>query len=505
VDAVTATHGQRPLDRRVRDDATVAIEDARTGFYMVRTAALCGARASLSGAHLADALGATVALARICHRQGYDADEQLAEVTLDQLVAEHLHVSRERVVRILDQLQRAGVIERHSARFDGARRRPTEIRFTGAAVPFARVDAAAYDAIASAAGRGLLRHLALYVTLVDLAGDQRDEHGGKRRVAVTSYSGLELRSGASLRSVKDIIAALVAWGVLERHARHDANGMTEANRYRLIDLQPASDRGDATAELWSGDRRTVGVPQADDGGATAEQWDGETRTMAVRHPDGGGVRRPAHARATDIQNEQKEQNQTPSGVVEVGEGEGFPGSSDIDALCQRFLSSLDATLGPRRSARLVAGQHDKWRAAASRLLEGFELSRLLAAIDYLRTDTILSGRARTLPEFATCADEAVLRSQAAGQRERPPASSDGADRLSWAAAWAHVRRAVSAFGRDGEGRARQSLAAKDPQLAHFVDNVGWRAICQADPDNPTDLKFAWLAFRRPHGDEEEAA
>jgi hypothetical protein len=120
VDAVTATHGQRPLDRRVRDDATVAIEDARTGFYMVRTAALCGARASLSGAHLADALGATVALARICHRQGYDADEQLAEVTLDQLVAEHLHVSRERVVRILDQLQRAGVIERHSARFDGA-------------------------------------------------------------------------------------------------------------------------------------------------------------------------------------------------------------------------------------------------------------------------------------------------------------------------------------------------------------------------------------------------
>jgi hypothetical protein len=141
VDAVTAADGQRPLDRRVRDDATVAIEDARTGFYMVRTAALYGARASLSGAHLADALGATVALARICHGQGYDADEQRAEVTLDQLVAEHLRVSRERVVRILDQLQRAGVIERHSARFDGARRRPTEIRFTGAAVPFARVDA----------------------------------------------------------------------------------------------------------------------------------------------------------------------------------------------------------------------------------------------------------------------------------------------------------------------------------------------------------------------------
>ena len=500
---MTATHGHWPLDRRVRDDATVAIEDARTGFYMVRTAALHGARASLSGAHLADALGATVALARICHRQGYDADEQRAEVTLDQLVAEHLRVSRERVVRILDQLQRAGVIERHSARFDGARRRPTEIRFTGAAVPFARVDAAAYEAIASAAGRGLLRHLALYVTLVDLAGDQRDEHGGKRRVAVTSYSGLELRSGASLRSVKDIIAALVAWGVLERHARHDANGMTEANRYRLIDLRPASDRGGATAELWSGDRRTVRVPQANDGGASPEQWDGETRTMAVRHPDDGGVGRPAHARATDIQNHQKQQNQTPLGGVEVGEG--FPGSSGIDALCQRFLSSLDATLGPRRSARLVAGQHDKWRATASRLLEDFELSRLLAAIDYLRTDTILSGRARTLPEFATCADEAVLRSQAAGQRERPTASSHGANRLSWAAAWAHVRRAVSAFGRDGEGRARQSLAAKDPQLAHFVENVGWRAICQADPDNPTDLKFAWLAFQRQPGDEEEAA
>ena len=373
---MTATHGHWPLDRRVRDDATVAIEDARTGFYMVRTAALHGARASLSGAHLADALGATVALARICHRQGYDGDEQRAEVTLDQLVAEHLRVSRERVVRILDQLQRAGVIERHSARFDGARRRPTEIRFTGAAVPFARVDAAAYEAIASAAGRGLLRHLALYVTLVDLAGDQRDEHGGKRRVAVTSYSGLELRSGASLRSVKDIIAALVAWGVLERHARHDANGMTEANRYRLIDLRPASDRGGATAELWSGDRRTVRVPQANDGGASPEQWDGETRTMAVRHPDDGGVGRPAHARATDIQNYQKQQNQTPLGGVEVGEG--FPGSSGIDALCQRFLSSLDATLGPRRSARLVAGQHDKWRATASRLLEDFELSRLLA-------------------------------------------------------------------------------------------------------------------------------
>lgn len=291
----TPSRGRNEPDARPSPSAAdrpVSIEDARAGFYMVRTAALAGARANLSGAHLADALGATVALARLCQRQGYDADEQRAEVTLSQLVAEHLRVSRERAVRILDQLQRAAVIERDSARFDGARRRPTELRFTGAAIPFARVDAAAYDVIAGTSGRGLLRHLAVYITLVDLAGEQRHEHEGTRRIAVTSYAELELRSGVSLRSVKDIIAALVDRGVLDRHARHDANGMTAANHYRQIDVQPSPAVGGARAEPWACASQTVGVHQTDAGGTPAEPSRGATRTMGVRHPDDGGARTP---------------------------------------------------------------------------------------------------------------------------------------------------------------------------------------------------------------------
>lgn len=153
----------------------------------------------------------------------------------------------------------------------------------------------------------------------------------------------------------------------------------------------------------------------------------------------------------------------------------------------------------------MGDHHDEWRAAAQGLLEEFELSGLVSAIDYLRTDTILSGRARTMPDFAACADEAVLRSQAAARRQRPAAASRGEEGLSWAAAWAHLRRAVSAHGRGGERRARESLAATDPRLAQFVDDVGWRAVCQADPDHPTDLKYAWLAFARQRRDEEEAA
>jgi hypothetical protein len=324
---------------------------------------------------------------------------------------------------------------------------------------------------------------------------------------VTSYSELELRSGASLRSVKDIIGALVACGVLERRARHDDNGMTVANRYRLIDLQPASDRGEATAEPWQDDNPTMGVHQPEHGGAIAERWDGELQTMTVRQPDRGGARRPAHARASDIQTKQNQENQTPSALdrqPEVGEGEGFPDSSDIEALCRRFLSSLQDILGPRRAARVVAGQHQQWRAAAGRLLEDFELTRLLAAIDYLRTDTILSGRARTLPEFAACIDEAVLRSQAAARRERPERTAGESEHMSWAEAWGHLRRAVSAYGRGGEDRAHESLARTDPLLSQFVKSVGWRAICQGDGENPTDLKFAWLAFER-RSDHQEAA
>jgi hypothetical protein len=486
-------------------DAPVSVEDARAAFYMVRTAALAGARAGLSGAHLADALGAVVALARLCHRQGHDGDEQRAEVTLDRLVAEHLLVSRQRAVRILDQLQHARVIEREGARFDGARRRPTEIRFTGAAVPFARVDAAAYDTIAGAAGRALLRHLAVYVTLVDLAGEQRHEHGDTRRIAVTSYAELELRSGVSLRSVKDTIAALVACGVLERDARRDVNGMTAANCYRLIDVRPSPDVRGARAEPWRCESRTMVVHQANDGSARPEPLECDTRTMAVRAPNDGSASRTAHARAGDVQTQQKQQNQIPQRTNQPGEGGEFCEPSEVDALCRRFLRSLEDTLGARRAARVVGDQHQQWRAAAARLLDDFEPERLLAAIDYLRSDTILSGRARTLPDFAVCADEAVLRSQAGARRERPAAAGREEQGLSWAAAWMHLRRAVSAHGRGGEQRARQSLAAEDPRLARFVDDVGWRAVCQADPDHPTDLKYAWLAFARQRRDEEEAA
>jgi hypothetical protein len=497
-----ADHIRDPPGRALPDER-LSVEDGRSGFLMVRIGALASARASLSGSHLADALGAAVALTRACHLQGADADEQHAEVTLDELVAGHLRVSRERSVRILNHLQRAGAIERHSARYDGARRLPTRLAFTGAAVPFARVDCRAYDVVAHTAGRALLRHLALYVTLIELAGEQRERHDGSRRVAVATYGELEQRSGISLRAVKDLVDALIACRVLERAAQHSENGMKLANRYRLTD-PPA---GGAPAEPRTGNTPTMDTQQPDDGPAYAEPTPGTSRTEDGQPPDQGPAGRPSHARAADVARAQSTQTQIPSGVPVThtpGE-EGLVELDDGERLYRRFVASLEATLGVRRTSRMLADPAERtaWRRSAAELLEDFELERLLQAIAYLRGDTILSGRGRTLPQFAAIVDEAILRSSAAASRSGASTASTGvrSDARPWAQVWDELRPKISAFGAGGEERARQALAA-DPVLVAFVDSIGWRALCRTE--TPDDIKFAYLAFIR-RGDGEEAA
>ena len=541
----------------------IAIVDDRAGFYMVPTAAIAKARARLSGAHLAEALAGLACLAResFAQRGASREEAQVLEATLDALSRRVLGVSRARALRITENLVDAGALVKEAARVDGVRRLPTRLTFVDLAVSFAYVSGPAFRALVATAenGRPPLGPLALYVTLVALGGEQRDSFpDGNRRIARASQPELAKLSGLSVTSVKRALAVLKrAELVLERPQPDHA--LKTKSVYRLVDpgersadaetgegngrrrrrhasprpmlkaahglvVAEAHDRRQATAKLAD----STDGPQPNRGRSPTEPWSGrdETDGQAVAEPwtdhgdtdDGpqgnsstarrrtdGQADGPSRAHVNDQQTTTDEQISqiTGAGVAVMKGGEGC----EVDVLVTAFRAWVRDALGDRRADVLFDAA--TWRASAQRLLEHYELERILAGIERLGRDALLADKATTLPAFEQIAERAIARAAAdrrlALHRDNAPGASpdSAAGRMSWAAAHDMLRQAVGAFGGAGEQRALAHLQAQDPRLAAFVRDVGWRTLARSDAAM-NDVKFAYLQYR-PADERESAA
>ena len=180
---------------------------------------------------------------------------------------------------------------------------------------------------------------------------------------------------------------------------------------------------------------------------------------------------------------------------------------EVDVLVTAFRAWVRDALGDRRADVLFDAA--TWRASAQRLLEHYELERILAGIERLGRDALLADKATTLPAFEQIAERAIARAAAdrrlALHRDNAPGASpdSAAGRMSWAAAHDMLRQAVGAFGGAGEQRALAHLQAQDPRLAAFVRDVGWRTLARSDAAM-NDVKFAYLQYR-PADERESAA
>lgn len=492
----------------VRADQHVVIIDDRAGFYMVPTAAIAKARRRLCGAQLSEALAGLACLARESFTQhGASRDEQQTlEANLDELAGRILGVSRARALRILDNLADADALSKDTHRFDGTRRLPTKITFVDLAHSFAYVSGPAFRALRAhtdspAAPVG---PLALYLTLVALGGEQRDEFpDANRRTARASQPELAKLSGLSVSSVKRALQTLTRANlILER--QQPTNALKTTAIYRLID--PTDDPGHASNAIGTDssqpDRRTA-HNQTDDSSQpdrTPVHSQTDDSSLADRSTAHSTTDRrlsePSRAHVKTSQKTTEQQNNSPSVEItaaHAGEG-GKVSSSDVARLVDVFLTWQRQVLGDRRAAALY--EQLSWQSAAHELLEQYDLERLLAGIDRLRRDALLADKATTLPAFAKIADRAIARAAADQAFAQHRASDPGAPATagrSWASAQALLRQAISAFGPNGEDRGLMFLSDRDPQLAAFATDIGWRALARSD-EQMTDIKYAYLNF-----------
>ena len=496
----------------------VVVIDDRAGFYMVPSAAIAKTRTHLSGAQLAEALAGLACLAREAFLQhGANRDEpQTCEANLDELAGRILGVSRARALRILDNLVDAGALTKDAHRFDGTRRLPTKITFVDLAYTFAYVSGPAFRALRGQAehGHSPFGALALYLSLVALGGDQRDQFpDGNRRVARASQPELAKLSGLSVSSVKRAVLALTAAGlVTEREQPHHA--LKTKTIYRLTDPSehhsPA--HNGAGADRSQADQRTA---HSD----TNAQSQPDRRTAHSPTNDSSQANPSSDLRATDGQlagltrayvklgqTTADEQNQkTPSlsdDRASARDGGGAP-VREIEQLVDTFGAWTCQALGDRRASAVYDAT--TWRHAAQALLEQYDLPRLLAGIDRLRRDALLADKATTLPAFAKIAERAIARAaadQALAEQRATPADKSTIGGFAWASAHALISQAVSAFGPKGEQRALRFIGDRDEHVAAFVRHVGWRTVARSD-EQMTDVKFAYLSYCK--SDRPEAA
>jgi len=290
------------------DEAIVVIDD-RAGFYMVPTTAITKARSRLSGAHLTEALAGLACLARAAFAQhGASRDEpQTLEANLDELATRILGVSRARALRIVDNLAEADAITKEAHRFDGTRRLPTRIAFTDLAYSFAYVSGPAFRALRTHSNDAVpLGPLALYVTLVALAGEQRTEFpDGNRRVARASQPDLAKLSGLSVSSVKRAIATLTAASLLAERAQ-PAHTLKTTTVYHLIDPSTGNTAATKTAAGSQPDRSPAHSPTEDSSASNRPTVHAETgaepqrdRRTVPRVPSRAREGQPDNARRSE--------------------------------------------------------------------------------------------------------------------------------------------------------------------------------------------------------------
>jgi hypothetical protein len=517
----------------------LTVVDDRAGFYMVPAPAIAKARARLSGAHLTEALAGLVCLAREAFVQ-YGAsreEQQTLEANLDDLAGRILGVSRARALRTLDNLVDAAALTKNAHRFDGTRRLPTKITFVDLAYSFAYVSGPAFRALRTGGAHGSAPFgaLALYLTLVALGGEQRDQFpDGNRRIARASQPELAKLSGLSVSSVQRAAGALTAAGLLA--AREQAQGTLKTKTiYRLTDppddigpvatsvgadrSQPHRPSGHSRTNVRSQPNRPLGHSPTDVRSQPnrpsihgATNVGPQENRSTVQGATDGQLSDPARAHVNLGQRTAEDHNQQipllahASAAPSDADG-GEVQSDEVDQLIEAFCAWTRGALGERRADALY--DPDRWRRAAQQLLEQYDLQRILAGVERLGRDALLADQATTLPAFARIADRAIARAAAdrgqARHRElaAAPMTASSPAHPSWATAHELLRQAVGAYGGSGEERALAHLEQRDAGLARFARHVGWRTLARSE-EQMTDVKFAYLEFCRNDRTEDAA-
>ncbi len=489
--------------------------DDRAGFYMVPSASIARARTRLSGAHLTEALAGLVCLARESYAQhGASREEQQGcEANLDALATRILGVSRARALRIVDNLVDAGALVKQAHRFDSTRGRlPTEITFVDRAVSFAYVSGAAFRALARAedSGRPAFGPLALYLALVALGGEQRDEFPtANRRMARASHPELARLSGLSVSSVKRALDTLKGCGLLVARPQPTDALKTKAI-YRLIDPVEHPETATPNGAPDAGAVATVATAHSPtDRQATAPPTTAHSKTNDSPQPDRSTAHSPtddssqndrlsAHSetdrQATDPTRAHVESQQMTEPQIKISSLATQPAQAggegqEIDQLLEAFCAWTRQALGERRFSALY--DPAQWRHSAQQLLAQYDLDRVLAGIDRLSRDALLADRATTLPAFARIADRAITRAAAdrAYRAYRQPAAADGP---SWSDAFSAIRAAIRQHGEANKCNAREQLVEVHAAYGAFIDSVGWTALCRDAPErHEYDWKRAW--------------
>lgn len=491
------------------DDQYLIVDD-RAGFYMVPSAAIAKARGRLCGAQLTEALAGLACLARESFiQQGASRDEQQTlEANLEDLAGRILGVSRARALRIVDNLADAGAVSKEAHRFNGTRRLPTKITFVDLAHSFAYVSGPAFRALRASNRPGPpLGPLALYLTLVALGGEQRNEFpDADRRTARASQPQLAKLSGLSVSSVKRAVSALTAAGLISERPQ-PPHALKTTTVYRLLDPGDVDVRLSSSTSVNGSqpDRRTAHSPTDDS--SQPDRPPGHRPTddssLADRSTGRSATDQPfseppcAHVKTSQRTTDQQNQPPSEPNAMAAPQDGGEVSSSEVDRLVELFSAWTRHALGERRAAAIYDAP--SWRRAAQELLGQYDLERLLSGIDRLRRDSLLADKATTLPAFAKIAERAIARAaadQALAQHRAISTSGPAGGAAagpSWAGAQTLLRQAISAFGPTGEQRALQFLAERDQHLAAFARHIGWRALARAD-EQMTDIKYAYLHY-----------
>jgi hypothetical protein len=490
------------------------VVDDRAGFYMVPSTSIARARTRLSGGHLTEALAGLVCLARESYAQhgASREDQQGCETNLDALATRILGVSRTRALRIVDNLVDAGALVKQAHRFDSTRGRlPTEITFVDRAVSFAYVSGAAFRALARAedSGRPAFGPLALYLALVGLGGEQRNDFPtANRRMARASHPELARLSGLSVSSVKRALDTLKGCGLLVARPQPTDALKTKAI-YRLIDPvehaeaatpNGAPDMGAAAAAATAHspiDRQATARPTTahsdTDDSPQPDRWTARSRTDDSSEDDRSTAHSETDRQATEPIRAHVERQQMTEPQIKISSLAAQPTATggegqEIDQLLEAFCAWTRQALGERRFTALY--DPSQWRHSAQQLLAQYDLERVLAGIDRLSRDALLADKATTLPTFALIADRAITR--AAADRAYRAYRQPAADGPSWSDAFSAIRAAIRQHGEANKRNAREQLVAVHAAYGSFIDSVGWTALCRDAPErHEYDWKRAW--------------
>ena len=411
----------------------IRVEDGRDlGYAVVPETIIEQLRDTLAGGPLARALGSAVLVA--------------SELNLAQLregtpawapdkgtLAQRLMLSEHPARATIDALEQAGMVSVERGRWAGTTRLPNRLSLLTTDGAFCAVTRRAIAAIADRCmqeKRSRPHALAVYVTLVWLANQQRAEHSEPRRRATASYPKIASLSGVSEPQTRRVVKDLMACGALE-DVSAKTNGTRVAKTWRLVEPRA---RVSATAPVTVAAGPVSQAPRPDPACATARSHERHGPIPSAppsnlgcaiegsqeRHGPLTGA--PTRARATQQSQQTPGTPSSPEHESQPG-GEGeTPKTPDTDqdpvsAVIDAMIAMLARRAGGNEQRARRRAEDPRWTQAARELIgDGYSVEQLTELMAVAETDIALGHRITCLPSLNEHFDALQARHRAASGR-----------------------------------------------------------------------------------------